>query len=234
MNIGQNILNLRKGANLSQEQLAEIIGVTRQTISNWELEESSPDLKQAKELSRFFNVSLDDLTGDSTFEYLGGNNRENEITIISSVENVIVTCNKIQASQEYKGGKNSPKFALFGYENGNNSIFGGNNTFLGWYENGEELKKEIDLKEALANDSTIMEEIINKLTIVGVAMDGGTTVYRDFGYSQVAYSELGNTGFTIIRCNRIQDYDERLQIYPYNKDYYFGDSTLEFEEGYCE
>ena len=30
-----------------------------------------------------------------------------------------------------------------GYENGNNSIFGGNNTFLGWYENGEELKKEI-------------------------------------------------------------------------------------------
>ena len=89
------------------------------------------------------NVSLDDLTGDSTFEYLGGNNRENEITIISSVENVIVTCNKIQASQEYKGGKNSPKFALFGYENGNNSIFGGNNTFLGWYENAEELKKEI-------------------------------------------------------------------------------------------
>ena len=103
MNIGQNILNLRKGANLSQEQLAEIIGVTRQTLSNWELEESSPDLKQAKELSRFFNISLDDLTGDSTFEYLGGNNRENEITIISSVENVIVTCNKIQAFQEDKG-----------------------------------------------------------------------------------------------------------------------------------
>ena len=144
MNIGQNILNLRKCANLSQEQLAEIIGVTRQTISNWELEESSPDLKQAKELSRFFNISLDDLTGDSTFEYLGGNNRENEITIISSVENVIVTCNKIQASQEYKGGKNSPKFALFGYENGNN-------TFLGWYENGEELKKEIvAIKEAMS------------------------------------------------------------------------------------
>ena len=37
-----------------------------------------------------------------------------------------------------------------GYENGNNSIFGGNNTFLGWYENGEELKKEIEaIKEAM-------------------------------------------------------------------------------------
>ena len=150
MNIGQNILNLRKGANLSQEQLAEIIGVTRQTISNWELEESSPDLKQAKELSRFFNISLDDLTGDSTFEYLGGTNRENAITIFSSAENVVATCNKIQSSQKFKGGKNSPQYALYGYENGNNSIFGGNNTFLGWYENGEELKKEIEaIKEAM-------------------------------------------------------------------------------------
>ena len=150
MNIGQNILNLRKGANLSQEQLSEIIGVTRQTISNWELEESSPDLKQAKELSRFFNISLDDLTGDSTFEYLGGNNRENAITIFSSAENVVATCNKIQSSQKFKGGKNSPQYALYGYENGNNSIFGGNNTFLGWYENVEELKKEIEaIKEAM-------------------------------------------------------------------------------------
>ena len=50
MKIGQNILNLRKGANLSQEQLAEKMNVTRQTISNWELDESSPDLKQGKEL----------------------------------------------------------------------------------------------------------------------------------------------------------------------------------------
>lgn len=122
MNIGQNILNLRKGANLSQEQLAEIIGVTRQTISNWELEESSPDLKQAKELSRFFNVSLDDLTGDSTFEYLGGNNRENEIerkafdrfdkilvemiihkysyATINEIENAV---NDIDYLKEYKG-----------------------------------------------------------------------------------------------------------------------------------
>ncbi len=37
-------MNLRKGAKLSQEQLAEKMGVTRQTISNWELDEFSPDL----------------------------------------------------------------------------------------------------------------------------------------------------------------------------------------------
>ena len=86
MNIGQNIINLRKGANLSQEQLAEKMGVTRQTISNWELDESSPDLKQGRELSKIFNVSLDDLAGDSTFEYLGetdSNKKINSPLIVS-------------------------------------------------------------------------------------------------------------------------------------------------------
>ena len=131
MNIGQNILNLRKSAKLSQEQLAEKMGVTRQTISNWELEESSPDLKQAKELSQIFNVSLDDLAGDSTFEYLGQNNSDRKVTIISPIENVIVTCNKIQSSSKYKGGKDSPKYALFGCDDTNSTAFSTKNTFLG-------------------------------------------------------------------------------------------------------
>lgn len=62
MNLENNIVNLRKKNNLSQEELAELIGVTRQTISNWELGETSPDIKQAKSLSKVFNVSLDELT----------------------------------------------------------------------------------------------------------------------------------------------------------------------------
>ena len=43
MALGTNILNYRKKNNLSQEQLAEKINVTRQTISNWELGETSPN-----------------------------------------------------------------------------------------------------------------------------------------------------------------------------------------------
>ena len=61
MAIGNRIYTLRKEQKLSQEKLAEKIGVTRQTISNWELNESSPDLKQAKELSNVFCISLDEL-----------------------------------------------------------------------------------------------------------------------------------------------------------------------------
>ena len=61
MEIGKKIMDLRKKSILSQEELAEKVGVARQTISKWELGETSPDLKQAKELSKIFNVSLDDL-----------------------------------------------------------------------------------------------------------------------------------------------------------------------------
>lgn len=61
MEIGNKILNLRKEAKLSQETLAEKMNVTRQTISKWELNETTPDIKQAKELSRIFKISLDEL-----------------------------------------------------------------------------------------------------------------------------------------------------------------------------
>ena len=62
MEIGKKIMVLRKKNGFSQEELAEKLGVARQTISKWELGETSPDLKQAKELSKIYNVSLDELT----------------------------------------------------------------------------------------------------------------------------------------------------------------------------
>lgn len=61
MALGTNILNNRKKNNLSQEQLAEKINVTRQTISNWELGETSPNPEQLKLLSKCLMVSIDKL-----------------------------------------------------------------------------------------------------------------------------------------------------------------------------
>ena len=70
MEIGNNIVKLRKKSGLSQEELAEKVGVARQTISKWELGETSPDLKQAKELSKIFKVSLDELADNDIKEIL--------------------------------------------------------------------------------------------------------------------------------------------------------------------
>lgn len=61
MALGQNIYELRKKKGLSQEQLGEKIDVTRQTISNWELGETSPNPEQLKLLSKTLDVSVDDL-----------------------------------------------------------------------------------------------------------------------------------------------------------------------------
>ena len=61
MLLGEKILDLRKKNGLSQEQLGEKINVTRQTISIWELGETSPNPEQLKLLSKELNVSIDDL-----------------------------------------------------------------------------------------------------------------------------------------------------------------------------
>ena len=56
---------LRKGKNLTQEALAEKLNVTRQTISKWELGETSPNIEQVKEIAKVFNVSIDSLISDN-------------------------------------------------------------------------------------------------------------------------------------------------------------------------
>ena len=61
MSLGNKILDLRKKAGLSQEQLGEEVKVTRQTISNWELGETAPNPEQLKTLSRIFCTSIDEL-----------------------------------------------------------------------------------------------------------------------------------------------------------------------------
>ena len=59
MSLGKNILTLRKKNGLSQEQLSEKVNVTRQTISNWELDETAPNPEQLKLLSKALQVSID-------------------------------------------------------------------------------------------------------------------------------------------------------------------------------
>ena len=61
MVIGEKIAELRKKYNYTQEKLAEKIGVTRQTISNWESNITSPDLNQASLLCKEMRININDL-----------------------------------------------------------------------------------------------------------------------------------------------------------------------------
>ena len=59
MNIADRIQNLRKLRGISQEQLADQLGVSRQTISKWESEQSAPDMEKIILLSDYFEVTTD-------------------------------------------------------------------------------------------------------------------------------------------------------------------------------
>lgn len=59
--IGRNIKYLRDTHNLSQEQLAEKLGVSRQTVAKWESGETTPDIEHCAELALMFTISLDAL-----------------------------------------------------------------------------------------------------------------------------------------------------------------------------
>ena len=61
MNLGNSLFHARKKSGLSQEEVAEKIGVSRQTISKWETNETVPDIYQSKKMTKLYKISLDEL-----------------------------------------------------------------------------------------------------------------------------------------------------------------------------
>ncbi|WP_243681249.1 helix-turn-helix domain-containing protein [Lacticaseibacillus manihotivorans] len=61
MIIGEQLRNAGHQHQLSQEQIAEILGVSRQTISNWETSKSYPDIERVMRLAEIYHLSLDEL-----------------------------------------------------------------------------------------------------------------------------------------------------------------------------
>ena len=61
MKFGDNLKQIRKNKNMSQEQLAEKVNVTRQSVSKWENGESYPEMSNILELCKIFNCKLNDL-----------------------------------------------------------------------------------------------------------------------------------------------------------------------------
>ena len=86
MDLGKKITAMRNEKSLSQEQLAEKLNVTRQTISNWENGKFYPDIDSLVNLSKFFNVSLDDLLSydDKVLDYL-----KDSTDIVKSNKNIL-------------------------------------------------------------------------------------------------------------------------------------------------
>ena len=151
MSFGEKLQTIRKKKHLSQEGLAEMLGVSRQAVSKWELGEGYPEVDKLLLLAKKLNISLDSLLGGENTTTVSEKDKPSDtIRIISPHEGVIINASKVTRSQQFKGGRNSPKFALFASDGKDLSYWGAQNTFLAWYRNLEDVTREIsEIQKAL-------------------------------------------------------------------------------------
>lgn len=71
LEIGKKIKELRLSKKLTQKDLAQILNVTPQAISKWERNESNPDIQMLVTLSKYFNISVDDILGNKNENFFG-------------------------------------------------------------------------------------------------------------------------------------------------------------------
>ncbi|NFV13738.1 helix-turn-helix domain-containing protein [Clostridium sp. FAM 1755] len=109
MNLAEKLQLLRNNNRLSQEELAEKLGISRQAISKWESGQSTPDLKKLIVIAELYNVTIDSLVKDSDeFHILqsnGTNNREEQKVDDKKTQLVININRGYSMEYEYKSKK---------------------------------------------------------------------------------------------------------------------------------
>ena len=76
--IGRKILSLRKSRNMTQVNLADKLGITYQAVSSWERGNSMPDIEKLPEIAKLFEISIDELIGESKVVTMMLNTSEQE------------------------------------------------------------------------------------------------------------------------------------------------------------
>ena len=109
MTIGQKLIQLRNNMGISQEKLAELLGVSRQSVSKWEMDQALPQIDKILLLSDIFDTSCDELLRD---------------TVDISPSPVVPLKNKYFGTDGFRGEANVNLTSLHAYKVGR---------FLGWY-----------------------------------------------------------------------------------------------------
>ena len=115
MTIGEKITHLRIVNNISQEQLADLLKVSRQSVSKWESGESLPQIDKVIELCALFKITADELINDDIVIHRGKN-------IVPSIGEDIKT--KYFGTDGFRGEVNTVLTADHAYKIGR---------FLGWF-----------------------------------------------------------------------------------------------------
>ena len=177
MSFAENLKQLRKSKQLSQEDLAEILDVSRQAVSKWEQGTGYPEVEKLLLLSSKLNISLDSLMDTEITQKFNPQtqNVTGTITLTSPIEHVIATCHKVMSSQKMSSGKSSPQYALFGKSEGKGMFGEEPTTFLGWYANENDISKEIaEINDAIVNGVatyTLKYSVRTKKRLLGIKIE---------------------------------------------------------------
>ena len=156
MSFGDNLREIRKQRNITQEDLAELLNVSRQAISKWESGNGYPETEKLIMISRELNISLDYLLNDASHitekemaeEKCAVYAPSGKIAITTFDKENVVVCHAVKSSPILAPGKREPKYILSGIDRV--TFWGEHTTLLGWYETLEDIQKEItEITEAL-------------------------------------------------------------------------------------
>lgn len=157
MMFAENLRNIRKRNGLSQEDIAQKLEVTRQTISRYETGDATPDLKKITKLTQVFSVSFDQLLGSASNDKKEGSPRnytasssENRLTIMSTISSRMASYYKFTTSRIHKPKSNQPYGILMGVYD--KTFWGESTDVLGYYATKEDLENEMAaIYQAIAN-----------------------------------------------------------------------------------
>jgi transcriptional regulator with XRE-family HTH domain len=175
MSFGENLKNVRKQRDVTQEELAETLGVSRQAISKWESDNGYPETEKLLLLSKILNISLDYLMNDASEMQEKEKSEEKKVVIAPSgkiaimthdKQNVIV-CHSVKSSKIIFPHKDEPEYILLGIDKV--TFWGEHTTILGWYETLENIEKEIrEIAGAINNgDGTYSLKYNAEIELVG-------------------------------------------------------------------
>lgn len=97
MTFGERLYELRKNKNISQEELAELLNVSRQSISKWENEKAYPEMTRLLFMSEYFDVSLDYLMRGTEED-----ERREEVTVSYKAQNMLLIWNNFVSNLSSK------------------------------------------------------------------------------------------------------------------------------------
>ena len=152
----ERLKELRKAKGVSQEELSEVLDVSRQSISKYENGMAQPDFNKLAIIAKFFDVSFDYLLGEdqnAAADKIVLKEKGNRISIISTIDGKMSSYYKFQLAKVFGKKDYHPATQLLGVDS--HSFLGDNLNSLGWYATNEDAQKEIEaIYSAIAKGET--------------------------------------------------------------------------------